>query len=324
MPSLLNYIIRRLLFILPVLVGVTMLVYFVGNAAGNPINLVLHGLRRPTPALIAALKAYYHLDQPVWKRYLFYIWDLAHGNLGVSTTTSRPVAASVGAWVWTTLYLQLTSLFLAIAIGVPVGVYSAKHQYMKRDYAITTATIFGYSMPTFWLGIMLIYLFAFLIPIFPPYGATSGGIGQWWGSPLGDQLAHLVLPCAVLTYVELATFVRLLRGNMLETLRQDYVLAAYASGLSDRTVTYKHALKNAISPLITIIGLSVGSALGGAPALETAFSWPGLGYYFTQAALSLDVATVEGITVIITLMVLVANIIVDLVYGFVDPRVRVS
>jgi len=322
--SLLNYVIRRILFMIPILVGVTMLVYFVGNAAGNPIALVLHGLRKPSPALIAELTAYYHLNQPVTLRYLYYLWNLLHFNLGVSTTTNRPVALEIGAWTWTTLYLQLSALFLSLAIGIPVAIYSAKHQYTKSDYVITGATIFGYSMPTFWLGLMLIVVFAFYIPILPSYGATAGGLRLWWGSPFMDSIAHLILPMAVLTYVEIATWVRVLRGNMLEVMRQDYILAAYASGLSDRTITYRHALKNAISPIITLVGLSIGAALGGAPALETAFTWPGLGYAFTQAALSLDITTVEGITIVITIMVLFANLIVDLVYGMVDPRVRVS
>jgi ABC-type dipeptide/oligopeptide/nickel transport system permease component len=309
---------------IPILIGVTLLVFFVGSAAGNPIALILHGLRRPSPQLIAYLRSYYGLDKPPVERYLLYLWNLLHFNLGKSTTSGAPVASQVGGWAWTTLYLQLSALFLSLAIGIPVGIYSAKHQYTRSDYAITSVTIFGYSMPTFWLGLMLIFLFGFYFPILPSFGASAGGLKLWWGSPFADQIAHLILPMCVLAYVEVATWVRLLRGNMLEVMRQDYILAAYASGLSDRTVTYKHALKNAISPIITSVGLTIGGSLGGAPALETAFTWPGLGYAFTQAALALDIPTVEGITVIITIMVLAANLIVDLVYGIIDPRVRVS
>ena len=146
----------------------------------------------------------------------------------------------------------------------------------------------------------------------------------WWGNSILDRIAHLILPTAVLTYVEVATFVRLIRANMLEVMRQDYILAARASGLSERTVTYRYALRNAISPVVTIIGLSFGAALAGAPALETTFSWPGLGYAFTQAALTLDIPLVEGITIVITIMVLIANLITDLVYAMIDPRVTVQ
>jgi ABC-type dipeptide/oligopeptide/nickel transport system permease component len=191
------------------------------------------------------------------------------------------------------------------------------------DYAVTSIAIFGYSMPTFWLGIMLIIVFSFNLGWLPSSG-TSGVNFMWWGNPLLDHLAHLVLPVFVLTYVELATFVRLVRSNMLEVLRQDYILAARSSGLSDRTVTYRYALRNAITPVVTVIALTFGSALGGAPALETTFSWPGLGLAFTRAALVLDIPLVQGITIVITLMVLVANLILDLTYALLDPRVRID
>ncbi|HXZ89851.1 MAG TPA: ABC transporter permease [Candidatus Dormibacteraeota bacterium] len=322
MASLIRYVIRRLLFMIPVFLGVAILTFAVGNAAGNPINLIRAGLRNPNPAVLKALTEYYHLDKPIWQRFLLWLWDLLHGNLGVSIS-GRPVISQIGPWTFTTLELQILALILAIVIGVPVGVYSSKHQYSKADYAITTTAIFGYSMPTFWLGIMLIVIFSLDLGWLPSSGAVSVTT-LWWGNNVLDWIAHLILPTVVLTYVELATFVRLIRANMLEVMRQDYILAARASGLSERTVTYRYALRNAISPVITIIGLGFGAALGGAPALETTFSWPGLGYAFTQAALTLDIPLVEGITIVITVMVLIANLITDLVYAMIDPRVTVQ
>ncbi len=307
---------------IPVFLGVSILTYAVGNAAGDPIALIRIGLRNPSPVVLEALRHYYHLDQPVYVRFLNWLWDLLHGNLGTSVT-GRSVADQIGGWAVTTLELQLISLFLAVAIGVPVGVLSAKRQYSKTDYAITSIAIFGYSMPTFWLGIMLIIIFSFRLGWLPSSGAV-GVTFFWGGNPILDHLAHLALPVFVLVYVELATFVRLVRSNMLEVLRQDYILAARSSGLSERTVTYRYALRNAITPVITVTALTFGSALGGAPALETAFSWPGLGYVFTQAALNLDIPLVQGITIVITLMVLVANLILDLTYALLDPRVRVD
>lgn len=322
MASLIRYIIRRLLFMIPVFLGVAILTFAVGNAAGNPINLIRAGLKNPNPAILKALTVYYHLDRPVWERFLYWLWDLLHGNLGVSIS-GRPVLSQIGPWTFTTLELQILSLILAIVIGVPVGVYSSKHQYSKADYAITTTAIFGFSMPTFWLGIMLIVVFSLQLGWLPSSGAASVS-NLWWGNGILDWLAHLILPTAVLTYVSLATIVRLVRANMLEVMRQDYILAARASGLSERTVTYRYALRNAISPVVTIIGLGFGAALGGAPATETVFSWPGLGYAFTQAALTLDIPLVQGITIVITLMVLIANLITDFVYAMVDPRVTVQ
>jgi ABC-type dipeptide/oligopeptide/nickel transport system permease component len=307
---------------IPVFLGVAILTYAVGNAAGDPINLIRIGLRYPSPQVLEALRAYYHLDRPVYERFLLWLWQLLQGNLGVSIS-GRPVNQQIGGWALTTLELQITSLLLAVAIGIPVGIYSAKHQYSRSDYVITSTAIFGYSMPVFWLGIMLIIIFSFNLGWLPSSGA-AGISFVWWGNPLLDHLAHLILPVTVLTYVTLATIVRLVRANMLEVLRQDYILAARSSGLSERTVTYRYALRNAITPVVTVIGLSFGAALGGAPATETTFSWPGLGYAFAQAALNLDIPLVQGITVVITIMVLIANLIMDFAYAMLDPRVRIE
>ena len=307
---------------IPVFLGVSILTFAVGNAAGDPIALIRIGLRNPSPVVLEALRKYYHLDQPLHMRFLNWLWNLLHGDLGTSVT-GRSVGVQVGGWALTTLEIQLLALFLAVAIGVPIGVLSAKRQYSKVDYAVTSIAIFGYSMPTFWLGIMLIIVFSFNLGWLPSSG-TSGVNFMWWGNPLLDHLAHLVLPVFVLTYVELATFVRLVRSNMLEVLRQDYILAARSCGLSDRTVTYRYALRNAITPVVTVIALTFGGALGGAPGLETTFSWPGLGLAFTRAALVLDIPLVQGITIVITLMVLVANLVLDLTYALLDPRVRID
>ncbi|HYW01158.1 MAG TPA: ABC transporter permease [Candidatus Acidoferrum sp.] len=322
MASIVRYMIRRLLFMIPVFLGVAILTFLIGNAAGNPINLIRLGLRNPNPAVLDALRRYYHLDVPVYERFVFWLWDLMHGNLGVSIS-GRPVASQIWSWAWTTMELQIISLFLAIGIGIPIGIYSAKNQYSKADYVITSVAVFGFSMPTFWLGIILIIIFSYDLGWLPSSGA-AGISFAWWGNPVLDQIAHLILPVAVLTYVGLATIVRLVRANMLDVLRQDYILAARASGLSDRRVTYRYALRNAISPIVTIIGLGFGASLAGAPATETTFSWPGLGYAFTQAASNLDIPLVQGITIVITIMVLIANLVTDIVYATLDPRVRID
>lgn len=322
MASVARYIIRRLLFMIPVFLGVAILTYAVGNAAGSPIDLIRAGLKNPSPEVMETLRQYYHLDRPVYERFLLWLWQLLHGDLGVSIS-GRPVAQQIGQWFWTTMELQVIALVLAVAIGIPVGIYSATHQYSKSDYAVTSLAIFGYSMPTFWLGIMLIIVFSFELGVLPSSGA-AGITFMWGGNPVTDSLAHLALPVAVLTYAQTATFVRLVRANMLEVMKQDYILAARASGLSERTVTYRYALRNAITPIVTLVGLGFGASLGGAPATETTFTWPGLGYAFAQAALLLDIPLVQGITVVITIMVLAANLITDLVYALLDPRVTVT
>ena len=323
MGGLVTYIVRRALFALPVFLAVSIITFLITNAAGNPIDILKLGIKNASPAQLAALRAFYHVDDPLYTRYFLWLRDFVTGNLGQSLY-SGSVASKVIPWVATTLELQLPALALAFAIGVPVGVYSAKRQYSKSDIAVTTTAIFGYSTPTFWLGIMGIIIFSLYLHWLPSYGAISAYPPYWWGDITLDQIAHLALPLTVLTIVSLATYVRLIRANMLEALRQDYVLAARASGLSEFKVTYKHALKNAITPVITIVGLTFGFLLAGAPGLETTFSWPGLGYEFVQAALNLDLPVVQAITMIITIMVLVANVGLDLVYAIMDPRVRIS
>jgi len=322
MKGLTKYIVRRILFMIPVFLGVTIITFIVSNAAGNPIDLIRVGLRRLTPELLAALEQYYHIDKPIYIRYLYWIWDLFHFDLGVSLSGTR-VIDRIGPWVGTTLELQIPAILISLGLGIPIGVYSAVHQYSKGDMAMTTLALFGYSMPTFWLGLMGIIVFSLNLGWLPSAGAR-GLIRTWWGSEIGDILAHLILPLTVLVYVQMATFVRLIRGNMLQVLREDYILAARASGLSERSVIYKHALRNAITPIVTVVGLYFGSALAGAPGLETTFSWPGLGYQFVQAAFSLDIPLIAGITVIVTLMLMFANLLTDLAYVLIDPRIRLT
>lgn len=187
MASILRYVVRRLLFMIPVFLGVAILTYAVGNAAGDPIALIRIGLRNPSKVVLDALRVYYHLDRPVYERFLLWLWDLLHGNLGISIT-GRPVAQQIGAWALTTMELQIISLVLAVVIGIPVGVYSAKHQYTKQDYAITSVAIFGISMPVFWLGIMLILLFSFELGWLPSSG-SKGITFLWGGNVILDHLA---------------------------------------------------------------------------------------------------------------------------------------
>jgi peptide/nickel transport system permease protein len=323
MAGLLSYLLRRVLFAIPVFLTVSIITFLITNAAGNPVDLVLLGFKNRTPAIVAMLNAEFHVNEPIYTRYFLWLSDFLRGNMGVSLY-SGAVAAKIGAWVLTTLELQIPALLLSLGIGIPLGVFSAKRQYSKSDVAVTTAAIFGISMPTFWLGIMAIIIFSLDLHWLPSFGAVSSYPPYWWGNKTLDALAHAIMPLFVLTFVSLATYVRLIRANMLDALRQDFVLGARASGLSDFKVTYKHALKNAITPVITVVALTFGSVLAGAPALETTFSWPGLGYEFTQAALSLDLPVVQAITMIITIMVLVANIALDLLYAVLDPRVRIS
>ncbi len=321
MASLLSYIVRRILFAIPVFLTVSVVTFLLTNAAGDPLKLVLLGIKNLKPEQVVYLKAYFHLNDPIYVRYFLWLGDFLQGNWG-NSLYSGTVSSLVTPWIWTTMELQIPALLLSLGIGIPVGVYSAKRQYSKADVAVTTTAIFGVSMPTFWIGIMLIVVFALNLHWLPAYGALSVCCTYIGGSIIIDALAHLAMPLFVLTFVSLAAIVRLTRANMLETMRQDFILAARASGVPESRVTYRHALKNAITPVVTVVGLSFGVLLAGAPGLETTFSWPGLGYAFVIYTNKLDLPVIQALVMIVTVMVLVANIVTDLAYAYLDPRVR--
>jgi len=325
--SLLKYIARRLLYMIPMVIGISIISFLVMYAAGDPIALATAGHPNITEGQRDALRRYYGLDQPIPIQYVNWLSHLLVGDFGRSLYGGRPVNQLIGSWFWETVKLNLIALVLALVIAIPVGVNSALKQYSATDAFVTTVSIFGVSMPVFWIGIVLILIFSFWLGWLPSAGAY--GFPELWPlfgitDPTVDAIAHLILPVAVLTYVQLALYVRLTRAQMLEVMRQDYILAARASGVPNSKVVYKYALKNAITPVLTYAGLSIGAIVGGAPMTETTFNWPGLGRRFVQAASILDFPVVMGITMIITVMILFANLVVDISYAFVDPRIVVE
>jgi ABC-type dipeptide/oligopeptide/nickel transport system permease component len=319
--SIFRYIIRRLLYMIPLFLGISIISFFMMYAAGDPINIIRTGRPNVTQETLQALREYYGLDKPVPIQYLNWLANLLQGNFGKSLYGGRPVNFLIGSWFGETVKLQLVSILLALFISIPIGINSAKKQYSKQDITVTSVSLFGVSMPTFWLGLILIIIFSFYLGWLPSGGAY-GDPYLWWGNDFLDQIAHLILPVTVLVYVSLAQNVRLIRANMLEVLRSDYILAARASGLSERKVIYKYALRNAISPVVTYLGISLGAIIAGAPMTEYVFNWPGLGRRFVDAAQRLDFPVIMGITMIITIMTLVANLIIDISYVYLDPRIR--
>ena len=317
-----RYIVRRLLYMIPVFLGISIISFFVMYAAGDPLNIIRLGRPNITQETIDALKVYYGLDKPIPIQYLTWLTNLLQFNFGKSLYGGRPVNFLIGSWVWETVKLQLISILLAFAISIPIGINSAKKQYSKQDIAVTSISLFGVSMPTFWLGLILIIIFSFQLGWLPSAGAY-GAPYLWWDNPILDEIAHLILPVTVLVYVMLAQNIRLIRANMLEILRSDYILAARASGLSERKVVYKYALRNAIGPVITYLGISLGAIIAGAPMTEYVFNWPGLGRRYVDAAMRLDFPLVMGINMIITVMTLIATLIIDICYVYIDPRIRI-
>ncbi len=312
---------------IPLFFGILILVFVASRLAGDPVKLMTGLNPRITAEARAQLTAYYGLDQPLYVQFLKYIWELFQGNLGNSYALRGGTAVTtlIGDYTWETFKLQLASLFLSLLIAIPIGITSARKQYSKLDVSVTTISILGTCIPVFYIGIVGILVFSYYLGWFPPFGAHTLLVEHYFlGNYFLDELWHLIVPTAILTFATLAPIVLLVRSSMLEILRQDYILAARAGGLSERTVVYKHALRNALIPVVTYIGLYFGGMLAGAPITETVFNWPGVGRLYVQAVGKLDFPLIMGITVFITLMTLFANLITDITYAYIDPRIRIE
>jgi peptide/nickel transport system permease protein len=321
--AMFRYIVRRLLYMIPVVLGISIVAFITMYAAGDPISLIRAGKPNITQQTIESLKTYYGLDQPLPMQYLRWLGNILQLNFGKSLYGGRPVNDIIGPKILPTIELQIVSLLIAFGISIPIAVHSARKPYSKEDVTVTSLSLFGVSMPTFWFGLILIILFSFTLGWLPSAGSQGTAGFVWWGNPFLDAVAHLILPVLVLVYVSLAQNIRLIRANMLEVLRSDYILAARASGISERKVVYRYALRNAITPAVTFLGIALGGMIAGAPMTEYVFSWPGLGRQYVSSTLSLDFPTVMGITMIITVMTLIANLIMDILYVYIDPRVRI-
>lgn len=324
---MIRYVIRRLIYLIPLFFGILVIVFVASRIAGDPVQLMTTQNPRITAEAKQLLREYYGLDKPLYYQFFMFIGQLFQGNLGNSYAIRGgiPVVTLIGDYAWLTFQLQLVALVLSLLIAIPVGIISAKKQYSKLDVSVTTTSLLGTCIPVFYMGIIAIIIFSYYLGLFPPGGAYSILAERYpFGSPLIDNLWHMVLPTAVLTFAIIAPVVLLVRSSMLEVLRQDYILAARASGLSERSVIYRHALRNALIPVVTYVGLFFGSMLAGAPITEKVFNWPGVGRLFVEATTKLDFPVIMGITVFITIMTLFANLITDLTYVYIDPRIRLE
>jgi peptide/nickel transport system permease protein len=322
---MLRYVIRRIIYLIPLFFGILIIVFVASRIAGNPVQLMTVQNPHITAEARQRLTEYYGLDKPLYHQFFIYLAELFQGDLGNSYALRGGIAVTtlIGDYAWLTFELQLAALFLSLLIAIPVGIISAKKQYSKLDVTVTTTSLLGTCIPVFYMGIIAIIIFAYFLGWFPAGGAHSILPERYpFGSYVLDELWHMALPTAVLTFATLAPVVLLVRSSMLEVLRQDYILAARASGLSERSVIYKHALRNALIPVVTYVGLYFGAMLAGAPVTETVFNWPGVGRLFVEATTKLDFPVIMGITVFITIMTLIANLITDIAYGYIDPRIR--
>ncbi len=316
---MLNFILRRLLVNLPILFGITVIVFFV--ASKMPGDAVLAMISNETPQaedLIKLRRGQLGLDLPLYEQYFRWLGQLLQGHLGYSFQTGEPVLDILWARIPATIELMGAALLLAIVLGVVMGVVSALKQYSSTDYTFTFLGFTGISIPDFFLGMVLVYLFAIRWPLFPTSGMTTAGEAF----SLADNLRHLVLPALALGLVRTATFMRYTRNSVLEVMNNDYVRTARAKGLGEWLVVTRHILRNALVPVVTVIGLTLPVLFGGSVVIEMIFQWPGIGLMFISAVTGRDSPVIMGYVLFSAVMVQVCNLLTDLAYSFLDPRIR--
>jgi len=314
---MLNYIIRRILIAIPVFFGITIIAFFlIYLAPGSPIDMMINP--HVTQAALDAKAEALGLNQPVYVQYFKWLGNLLQGNLGYSIKTSRLVTDMIGERIGPTVLLMGSSLIIGFTIAIIVGILSATKQYSILDYTTITGSFLGISIPNFFLGLGLVYIFSVKLKWLP----SSGMFDLGGGGGFVDWLLHLILPVTVLAVNIAGRNVRYIRSSVLEILGQDYLRTARAKGLSEFIVINKHAVRNSLITIVTVLGLEIPMLFAGAVVTETIFSWPGLGQLTMNSILSRDYPTVMGLNILTAVVVLLSNLLTDIVYAFVDPRIK--
>ncbi|RWR05036.1 ABC transporter permease [Siminovitchia fortis] len=332
---MLTYTIRRLTLLIPVLLGMVLIVFSLIHAIpGNPAQIILG--QQATEEAVEALNKQLGLDQPLYIQFFDYVKNLLTGDLGMSIRTQSPISQEVWPYLAATMELALAAMLIAIIIGVNAGIISAWFQNSWFDYIAMLLALIGVSMPIFWLGLMEQYVFSIQLDLFPTTGRDNirdpvepitylyliDTLMQGRFDQFVEVIKHLVLPSLTLATIPMAIIARITRSSMLEVMRSDYIRTARAKGMSMFWVVYKHSLKNAFIPVLTVIGLQTGLLLGGAILTETIFGWPGIGSYIYDAIQFRDYPVIQsGILVVATIFVLI-NLTVDLLYAAIDPRIK--
>ena len=312
-----RYVVRRLLLLVPVLLGGSVIIFMVLHLApGDPAEIMLGS--QATQADLERLRAELGLTEPLYVQYIHWLGLVARGDLGRSIWMKRPVLAEVLGRFKATLVLTGAALVLSTVGGLALGIVSAIRPNSPLDRLSAMASLFGASMPVFWLGIVLMVIFALWLGWVP----ASGMFAPYGGGDLRDLLVHLALPAVTLAAASVTIIARLTRSTMLETLGQDYIRTARAKGVVERAVVLRHGLKNALIPIVTVVGVQAGYLLGGAVLTETVFAWPGVGTLMVQGILARDFPLVQGCVLVVALSFVVINLIVDLLYAWLDPRIR--
>ncbi|WP_237152494.1 ABC transporter permease subunit [Oryzibacter oryziterrae] len=333
---MIGFLLRRLGLLIPTFIGVSLVAFFfIRMLPGDPV-LLLAGERGLSPERYAELMSAFGFDQPLWKQYGLYIWDLLHGDFGTSISTKKPVFTEFFTLFPATLELSICAVIFATALGIPAGVIAAVKRGSGFDHTLMSTALIGYSMPIFWWALLLIIVFSsglgwtpvsgrislmFFFPKVTGFMLIDSLLSSQKGAFL-SALSHLILPTIVLGTIPLAVIARQTRSAMLEVLGEDYIRTARAKGLSPVRVVAIHALRNALIPVITTIGLQVGTLMAGAILTETIFSWPGIGKWMVDSIFRRDYPSVQGGLVMIALIVMIVNLVVDALYGLVNPKIR--
>lgn len=335
-----RYFFRRLVFVVPLLLGITVVSFLIANAIpADPINANLPQSQLNNPEIVAAFRAEWGLDKPLHEQYLTYLGNLLQGNLGRSIKTRQPIAEDIARFLPATIELATTATILGVLIGVTFGVISAVWRNSLLDFFVRTVGLTGVSVPVFLLALLGLTIFHVQLGWVAGPGQLGARIpdppkvtglmtidaalaGQW--NTLADAISHLILPSMVLALYMAGIISRVTRSSMLEVLSQDYMRTARSKGLREQIVVLRHGLSNALIPVVTVIGLSYGNLLAGAVLTESIFAWPGIGRYMFRASTSQDFPAIMGVSLLIALIYVVVNFIVDLLYYFLDPRIRAA
>jgi peptide/nickel transport system permease protein len=330
-----SYLLRRLLLTIPILLGVSMLVFFMlHSAGGDPATLMLGS--RADPDAIAELRAELGLDRPLWVQYGDFLSGAVRGDFGRSYRSNSPVVAEIAARFPATIELAVAAMGIAVVVGVVVGTVAAVRRHTVFDYLSSAGVLLGISIPTFWLGIILIIVFGLWLRWLPISGRVDSRLGADPSVPFltvtsllqgnwavaGDAFRHLILPALTLAAWPAAIVARMTRASLLESLGQDYARTARGKGLPERLIVVRHAARNALLPVLTVVGLEFGTLLGGAVVTETIFAWPGLGQLTVAAIGARDYQVIQGVVVLLAAVFVVLNLMVDVLYAVLDPRIR--
>jgi peptide/nickel transport system permease protein len=335
-----TYILRRVLLLIPMLAGITVVSFVLSHAVpADPVTANVGEQAAADPAVVAAFRHRWGLDKPLYQQYLIYLWNLAHGDMGTSISTKQPVLLDLRQHLPATIELAIPAMAFGITVGVPLGIVSAVNRAKAIDEVARVVSMAGVSMPVFWLGLMAMLVFYAHLGIAPSPGRLTAAIvpprfmtgfllvdalGARRFDVIADWSGHLVLPAIVLSLYGLSRITRVMRGSMLETLDEDFIRTARAKGLRRWRVILRHAARNGLIPVVTIIGLSFGDLLSGAVVTETVFAWPGLGLYAFSSATSLDFPAIMGVGITVATVYIFVNLLVDIAYALFDPRIRVG